>query len=66
MNHFPEYNNELYQSKYYLYDYIQVYVSKYKHINFCIEKVYQKKIKPEYSLKLHNSSIKQYIKWLIS
>lgn len=66
MNHFPEYDKDLYQCEHYIYDYIQVYVKKYKHIHLSIEKIYQKKISTDYYLKLHNNSIKKYIKWLVS
>ena len=66
INHFPEHDKELYKYERYLYDYIQLYVKKYKHIHLSIEQVYQKKITPEYLVRLHNDPIKKYIKWLIS
>jgi hypothetical protein len=65
MNHFPEYDKDLYRCEHYLYDYIQVYVKKYKHIHLSIEQVYIKKASPDYYLRLHNDSIKKYIKWLV-
>ena len=50
MNHFPEYDTDLYRCEHYLYHYIQVYVKKYKHIHLKIEQVYIKKTSPEYYL----------------
>jgi hypothetical protein len=66
INHFTEGDKELHQSENYIYDYIQLYVKYYKHIPITIEQIYQKKIRPDYYLRLHNNPIKKYIKWLIS
>ena len=45
MNHFPEYDKDLYRCEHYIYDYIQVYVKKYKHIHLKIEHDISKKSK---------------------
>jgi len=66
MNHFPEYDKDLYQCEHYIYEYIQVYVKKYKHIHLSIEQVYIKKASPDYYVRLNSDSIKKYIKWLVS
>jgi len=66
INHFPDHTTELDKCNQYIYRYIQVYVKYYKHLPLTIEHIYQKKIRPDYYVRLHNEPIKKYIKWLIS
>jgi hypothetical protein len=66
INHFPEHNKDLYQCEHYIYDYIELYIKKYKHIYLSINQVYQKKISSDYYTRLENDTIKKYIKWLIT
>ena len=58
INHFP-------LTKQILYEYIYLYIKKYKHREITLAQLCQKKIHPNYADKLFNESVSTYIKWLL-
>ena len=63
INHFSDTNESITPRK--KYDYIYLYIKKYKHFNLTIERLYQKKIQLDYDDKLNKSNTNNYIKWLV-
>jgi hypothetical protein len=59
INHFPS-------TKQILYEYIYLYIKKYKQCELTLAQLCQKKIQPNYPDKLLNESVKMYIKWLLN
>ena len=66
INHLSDHTKDLDKCKQFIYGYIQVYVKYYKHIPLTIEHIYEKKLSPDYYVRLHHDPIKKYIKWLIT
>lgn len=65
INHFPEINRNKFVYYKHIYEYIRLYVKKYKHINITLDRLYQKKLNKNYENMLYNQSVINYIKWLI-
>jgi len=65
INHFSDEELLKYKSNYTIFNYIETYIKKYKHIPLTIEIIYNKKINKHYHKKRYNDSIDNYIKWLI-
>ena len=61
INHFPAYTSTEQANRY---DYIHLYVKKYKHRELTLAELCQKKAHPSYADKLKNETPNNYIKWL--
>jgi hypothetical protein len=57
--------NHFSSTKHSWYEYIYLYIKKYKQSNLTLERVFQKKIHPTYADKLLNEPANTYIKWLL-
>jgi len=65
INHFPQVNNNNFVYNKHIYEYIRIYVKKYKHIKISLDGLYLKKINKNFENMLYNQSVTNYIKWLI-